>query len=59
MSKFMEAIAFANNEGKSVTAFLQKISLTDLKHLGPLLVMGDPTFATSCSKGYGEIWGSP
>ena len=51
-SKWVEAIDLANNEGKSVTAFLKIIYSLDLVHQGQLLVMGDPTFATNCSRDY-------
>ena len=49
--KWVEAITLAKNEGKSVTAFLKRTYFPNLAPRGPLLVMGDPTFATSCSKG--------
>lgn len=52
MSKWVEATKFANNKGKSVTAFLKRTYFPDLAPQGTLLVMGDPTSATSCSKGY-------
>ena len=46
MSKWVEAIALANNEAMSVIAFLKKNNFPDLAPQGPLLVMGNPTFAT-------------
>ena len=52
VSKWVEAIALANNEGKSVTAFLKRIYSLVFAFQGQLLVMGDPTFATNCSRDY-------
>ena len=52
VSKWVEAIALANNEGKSVTAFLKKNIFSHFGTQGPLLVMGAPTSATDCSRGY-------
>ena len=52
VSKWVEAIALANNERKSVTAFLKKIYSLVLAPQGQLLVMGAPTYATDCSRGY-------
>ena len=52
VSKWVEAIALANNEGKSVTAFLKKIYSLVLAPQWTLLVMGAPTSATDCSRGY-------
>ena len=48
VSKWVEVITLANNEGKSVTAFLKKNIFPDLAPQGLLFVMGDPTFATNC-----------
>ena len=52
VSKLVKAIALANNEGKSVTAFLRKNILSRFGTQGQLFVMGDPTFATNCSRDY-------
>ena len=52
VSKWVEAIALANNEVKSVIAFLKRIYSLVLAPQGPLLVMGAPTSATDCSRGY-------
>ena len=52
VSKWVEAIAHANNEGKSVTVFLKRIYFPDLAPQGLLLVIGDPTFATNCLRDY-------
>ena len=52
VSKWVEAIALANNEGKSVTAFLKKNIFSRFGTQGQLLVMGAPTSATDCSRGY-------
>ena len=52
VSKWVEAIALANNEGKSVTAFFKRIYSLVLAPQGPLLVMGAPTSAIDCSRGY-------
>ena len=52
VSKWVEAIALANNEGKSVIAFLKKNIFSRFGIQGLLLVMGDPTFATNCLKDY-------
>ena len=52
VSKWVEDIALANNEGRSVTVFLKKSCSLVLEPQGPLLVMGAPTSATDCSRGY-------
>ena len=52
VSKWVEDIALANNEGRSVTVFLKKSCSLVLEPQGPLLVMGAPTSATNCSRGY-------
>ena len=52
VSKWVEAIALTNNEGKSVTAFLKKNIFSRFGTQGQLFVMGDPTFATNCSRNY-------
>ena len=52
VSKWVEAIALANNEGKSVTAFLKKNIFSRFGTPREILVMGDPTFATNCSRDY-------
>ena len=57
VSKWTEAIAFANNEGKSVTAFLKKIYSLVLAPQGKLLVTGAPTSATDFSRGYSRNMG--
>ena len=51
-SKWVEAIALANNEGKSVTAFLKKNIFSRFGTPRAILVMGAPTSATDCSRGY-------
>ena len=58
VSKWVEAISLANNEGKSVTAFFKRIYSLILAPQRQLLVMGAPTSATDCSRGLREIWGS-
>ena len=57
VSKWVKAIALANNEGKSVTAFLKKNNSPVLAPQGPFLVMGAPTSATDCSRGCWEKYG--
>ena len=52
VSKWVEDISLANNEGKSVTAFLKKNIFSRFGTQGQLFVMGDPTFATNCSRNY-------
>ena len=52
VSKSLEAITLANNEKKSVTAFLNRTYFQDLSPQGQLLAMGYTTFAKSFSKGY-------
>ena len=52
VSKWVEAIALANNEGKSVTAFLKKNIFSRFGTPRAILVMGAPTSATDCSRGY-------
>ena len=52
VSKWVEAIALANNEVKSVIAFLKRIYSLVLAPQGKLLVMGGPTFATNCLRDY-------
>ena len=42
VSKWVEAIAHANNEGKSITVFLKKNIFTRFGTQGLLLVMGIP-----------------
>ena len=46
--KWVEEISLPNNEGKSVTAFLKRISSVDVAHLGPLSMMVSLTFLTYC-----------
>ena len=46
-----EAIALANDEGNTIIAFLKKNIFSRFGTQGTLLVKGDPTSATSCSKG--------
>ena len=58
VSKWVEAIALEKNKGKSVTASLKKKYSLDFVPQGQLLVMGDPTFATNCSRDYWKIWAS-
>ena len=51
VSKWVEAIALANNEGKSVTAFLKKNIF--FRFGTPRAIISDGgSFATSCSTGY-------
>ena len=58
VSKWVEAIELANNEGKSVTAFLKKnIYFPDLAPQGLLLVMEDLSFATRYLSDYWENMG--
>ena len=59
VSKWAEAIAFSNNEGKSVIAFLKKVSFPDLAHLGTLLLMegGGLKFFNKLFKGILEKYG--
>ena len=52
VSKFVKALALANNEVKSVTTFLKKNIFPDSAPQGLLSVMGDLTFATSCLRDY-------
>ena len=47
VSKWVKAIALANNEGKSVTAFMKKNIFSRFITQGILLVIGDPTFSTN------------
>ena len=50
VSKWLDAIALANNEGKSVTLFLKNIYSLIFEPQGILLVMGAPTFAIDYSR---------
>ena len=50
--KWVEAITLANNEVKSVIAFLKRIYSLVLAPQGKLLVIGAPTYATNCSSDY-------
>ena len=52
VSKWVEAIALANNEGKSVTAFLKKNIFSRFGTPRTIISDGDPTFATNCSRDY-------
>ena len=52
VSKWVEAITLANNEGKSVNAFLKKNIFSRFDIPTTIISDGGPTFATSCSKGY-------
>ncbi len=52
VSKWVEAIALANNEGKSITAYLKKNIFSRFGTPRAIISYGFPTFATSCSKGY-------
>ena len=57
VSKWVETISLVNNEGKSVTAFLKKNIFSRFGTPRAIISDGDPTSATSCSKG---CWrGSP
>ena len=42
--KWVESLAFANNEGKSVTAFLKKTTPLNLAHLGVIISDGGSHF---------------
>ena len=59
VSKWVEAIALANNEGKSVTAFLKKIILSFWHPKGNYLWWGIPLLQQIVQGIIGEIWGSP
>ena len=52
VSKWVEAIALANNEGNSVTAFLKNNISSRFGLQEQLLVIGAPTSATDCSRDY-------
>ena len=52
VSKWVEAIALSNKEGKSVTVFLEKNIFCRFGTQGQLLVTGGPTFTTCCFKVY-------
>ena len=52
VSKCVEDIALANNEGKSVTAFLKKNIFSRFGTPRSIISVGAPTSATDCSRGY-------
>ena len=60
VSKWVEAIALANNEGKSVTAFLKKNIFS--RFGTPRVIISDgglPLLQQIVQGVIGEIWGSP
>ena len=59
VSKWVEAISLANNEGKSVTAFLKKNIFSRFGTPRALLVMGVPLLQQIVQGVIGEIRGSP
>ena len=60
VSKWVEAIALANNEGKSVTAFLKKNIFPRFGTPRAIISDGGSHFCNRLFKGVcGEIWGSP
>ena len=48
VSKWVEAITLANNEGKSVTTFLKENIFSRFGTPRAIISDGDPTFSTSC-----------
>ena len=52
VSKCVEAIALANNEGKSVTTFLKKNKFSHFGTPRAIISDGAPTSTTDCSRGY-------
>ena len=52
VSKWVEVIALANNEGKSVTTFLKKNIFSRFGTPRAIISDGAPTSATDCSRGY-------
>ena len=59
VSKWVEAITLANNEEKSVTAFLKKNILSRFGTPRAIISDGGSHFCNRLFKGFGEIWGSP
>ena len=60
VAKLVEAIALANNEGKSVTAFLKKNIFSRFGTLREIICDGGSDFSKCIFQGIiGEIWGSP
>ena len=57
VSKWVEAIALANNEGKSVTAFLKKNILSRFGTPRAIISDGGSHFCNRLSRVIGEIWG--
>ena len=52
VSKWVEDISLANNEGKSVTAFLKKNIFSRFGTPRAIISDGGPTFSTNCSRDY-------